>query len=84
MVLDTATEKQLEVIRNIEQNLRISFTGSTKDEARLFISKHLDESKKVRIQYHIAIDEYTSPRSKQESYYDRYETEYYDCYPVEH
>lgn len=42
------TEPQLKVIRYIEANLGISFTGVTKQDAKEWISQHMDASKKSR------------------------------------
>jgi hypothetical protein len=42
------TKNQLKVIEYIEANLSITFPGGTKDDARLFISAHMEESKRVR------------------------------------
>jgi len=39
------TQKQLAVIKMIEMNLGIQFTGSTKHEASLFIAKNITASK---------------------------------------
>ena len=41
------TERQLETIALIQQNLNIEFTGRTKQEATAFISNHLEMSKKA-------------------------------------
>lgn len=41
------TECQLKVISYIEANLGIEFVGFSKEEARDFISKHMDKSKEV-------------------------------------
>jgi len=43
-----ATVKQLQTIGYIEDNLGIEFDGATKEEARDWIMKHMDESKQVR------------------------------------
>lgn len=47
------TEKQLNVIRMIENNLGIRYKGRSKDEARLFISDHMEESKKTQRRYNL-------------------------------
>lgn len=45
----TVTEPQRKVIGFIETNLKIKFEGTTMEEAKLFITTHIDNSKKARI-----------------------------------
>lgn len=51
--IERETEKQLNVIRMIENNLGIRYKGHSKDEARLFISDHMEESKKTQRRYNL-------------------------------
>lgn len=41
------SEEQSKVIKYIEENLEIEFEGKTKQEARLFISVHIEDSQKA-------------------------------------
>lgn len=43
------TAPQREVIGYIEENLGVTFTGTTMEEARLFISEHMEASRAARI-----------------------------------
>ncbi len=45
------TDKQKPVINMIENNLQINFKGSTKEEARLFISENISKSKQASQQF---------------------------------
>lgn len=45
------TDKQKQVIAIIEENTGVKFKGESTIEAREFISKHIDESKKVSDHY---------------------------------
>lgn len=45
------TDEQYKVIKMIEENLDISFTGNTKKEASKFINENINESKKVSDYY---------------------------------
>jgi TorA maturation chaperone TorD len=45
------TEKQQSVIRMIENNLGIKFHGTTKEEAKNFISQYIDSSKQATQQF---------------------------------
>lgn len=43
------SDSQLRVIKYIKKNLDINFEGKTKEEARLFISEHMDKSKESSV-----------------------------------
>lgn len=45
------TEKQRSVINMIENNLQIEFKGTTKEDARDFISKNIEKSKQATQRY---------------------------------
>lgn len=46
--MTSITEKQLTTIEHIEKNLSVKFNGKGKMEAREFISKYIEKSKKAR------------------------------------
>ena len=49
--MDNPSVKQFRVIQMIEENTAHKFSGKTMSDARSFISKHIDESRKVTKEY---------------------------------